>query len=121
MDTRRFRDLLVWQRSMSLARNVYAMTESFPKSEMFGLTSQIRRAAVSIPSNIAEGRGRTTDKGFIVFLGHARGSFYELQTQVELAAGLGFVDDALAGKIVAEAGEISSMIHALPASLHSPG
>lgn len=76
---------------------------------------------MSIPSNIAEGRGRTADKGFIVFLGHARGSLYELQTQVELAADLGFVNEALAGEIVAEAGEISSMIHALLASLHNAG
>ncbi|HEX3986149.1 MAG TPA: four helix bundle protein [Acidobacteriaceae bacterium] len=79
MDTRRFRDLQVWQRSMALARYVYAATESLPQSELFGLSSQIRRAAVSIPSNIAEGRGRTTDKSFAAFLSQARGSLYELQ------------------------------------------
>jgi four helix bundle protein len=82
MKTRCFRDLQVWQRSMDLARNVYALTNSFPGSETFGLTSQFRRAAVSVPSNIAEGRGRLTDKSFAVFLAQARGSLYELETQI---------------------------------------
>ncbi len=90
MENRHFRDLQVWQQSMALARNVYALTEAFPKREVFGLTSQIRRAAVSIPSNIAEGRGRTTEKSFALFLSQARGSLYELETQMELAGELGF-------------------------------
>ncbi|HZZ40834.1 MAG TPA: four helix bundle protein [Acidobacteriaceae bacterium] len=117
MDTRRFRDLQVWQRSMTLARNVYAATEGFPKSELFGLSSQIRRAAVSVPSNIAEGRGRMTDKSFALFLSQARGSLYELQTQVELAGDLGFVDKRQAEEIIAEAAATASMIHALLATL----
>ena len=65
---------------MALARQVYSLTENFPQSEVFGLTSQIRRAAVSVPSDIAEGRGRMTDKNFALFLTQARGSLYELQT-----------------------------------------
>jgi len=117
METRRFRDLQVWQRSMLLARAVYRLTEAFPKSELFGLSNQIRRAAVSVPSNIAEGRGRLTDKGFAVFLGHARGSLFELQTQVELAGELGFANPDRAAEVIHEAGEISSMIHALLASI----
>lgn len=118
MDTRRFRDLQVWQRSMTLARDVYAATEGFPKSELFGLSSQIRRAAVSVPSNIAEGRGRMTDKSFALFLSQARGSLYELQTQIELAGNLGFMERVRGEALIAEAAEISSMIHALLATLN---
>ena len=103
---------------MALARMVYALTESFPRREVFGLTSQIRRAAVSVPSNIAEGRGRTTEKSFALFLTQARGSLYELETQVEMAGDLGFANKIQAAAIVAEAAEISRMIHGLLAKLH---
>jgi four helix bundle protein len=81
--TKRFRDLIAWQKAMSAAQDVYRITEAFPKSEQFGLTAQMRRAAVSVPSNIAEGHGRLTDKGFKVFLAQARGSAYELETQLD--------------------------------------
>jgi len=117
MQTRHYRDLQVWQRSMSLAREIYAVTEGFPKKEQFGLVSQIRRAAVSVPSNIAEGRGRTTAKSFALFLSQARGSLYELQTQVELAGDLGFVGKERAQSVMSEAAEIASMIQGLAASL----
>jgi four helix bundle protein len=118
MENRHFRDLQIWQQSMALARMVYALTEGFPRREAFGLTSQIRRAAVSIPSNIAEGRGRTTDKSFALFLTQARGSLYELETQIELAGDLGFASRDQAAAVVAEAAEISRMIHGLLARLH---
>lgn len=98
---------------MALARDVYALTEGFPRKEVFGLASQIRRAAVSIPCNIAEGRGRTTDKSFVLFLSQARGSLYELETQVELAGDLGFASKEQAAAIIADAAEISRMIHEL--------
>jgi four helix bundle protein len=117
METRHFRDLQVWQRSMSLAREIYAVTEAFPRNEQFGLVSQIRRAAVSIPSNIAEGRGRMTDRSFALFLSVARGSLYELQTQVELAGDLGFMGKDREQFILREAAEIASMIHGLVAVL----
>lgn len=104
---------------MELARRVYALTGTFPPSEAFGLTRQMRRAAVSVPSNIAEGRGRLTDKNFVVFLSQARGSLYELQTQIELAATLGFTDMGKAKPILAEAAEISAMIQALVRGLRS--
>jgi four helix bundle protein len=80
-----FRDLQVWQRSMQLTIAVYKLTHEFPREEMFGLTSQIRRSAVSLPSNIAEGQGRLTPGEFRQFLGIARGSNFELQTQLEIA------------------------------------
>lgn len=117
MKTRCFRDLQVWQRSMELARNVYALTNNFPRSETFGLTSQIRRAAVSVPSNIAEGRGRLTDKSFAVFLAQARGSLYELETQIELAASLGFADAQQAHSLISEAAQIGAMIQSLLAGM----
>jgi len=80
-----YRNLKVWQKAMDLARAVYVLTENFPKSEQYGLISQMRRSAVSIPSNIAEGSKRNTDKDFLQFLSIALGSVAELDTQIELA------------------------------------
>ena len=84
--TRHFWDVLVWQKAMRLARDVYTVSAGFPKSEVFGLASQMRRAAVSVPSNIAEGQGRLSDKSLRVFLAQARGSLFEIETQLQLAA-----------------------------------
>jgi four helix bundle protein len=86
-----FRDLIVWQKAMDLTVEVYRLTERFPKSEVYGLTSQLRRCSVSIASNIAEGSGRGTRKDFASFAGIARGSNYELETQLLLAQRLGYV------------------------------
>ncbi|GAB4515446.1 MAG: four helix bundle protein [Allomuricauda sp.] len=80
-----FQELLVWQKAMAIAEEVYLLSISFPKEEKFGLTSQIRRSAVSVPSNIAEGAGRNTDKEFKHFLGISSGSCNEMFTQLELA------------------------------------
>ena len=80
-----YKDLIVWQKSLKLAVKVYDLTDKFPREELYGLTSQMRRAAVSVPSNIAEGRGRGTKKDFVQFLRIAFGSISELQTQVEIA------------------------------------
>ncbi len=100
-----------------MARTVYKLTEDFPRGEQYGLISQIRRAAVSVPSNIAEGRGRMTDKSFAVLLSQARGSLYELQTQIELAGELGFAARDRTQPIMGEAEEIASMIQGLVATL----
>lgn len=89
--SRTYRQLLVWKKAKHLALLVYRETEPFPNSERFGLTSQIRRAVVSIPSNIAEGQGRLTKGEFRQFLGHARGSILELETQLEIAYELGYL------------------------------
>jgi len=86
-----FRDLEVWKMSMDLAAAVYEMTSSFPQSELYGLVSQMRRAAVSIPSNIAEGQGRKNAKEFCQFLHIAKGSLAELDTQLELSRRFGFL------------------------------
>jgi four helix bundle protein len=113
MKTRHFRDLLVWQRSMALARDVFRLTEAFPKAQVFGLASQMQRAAVSIPSNIAEGHGRLTDRSFAQFLSQARGSLNELQTQAELAREMGFAASDARQKLLASCEEIAKMLNAL--------
>ena len=85
-----FKDLVVWQRAIELAIDVYEPTSKFPDSERFGLTSQMRRAAVSVGSNIGEGYGRSTKGEYVQFLGHARGSCSELETQLVIAKALKF-------------------------------
>ncbi len=86
-----YRDLLVWQKSMNLTKQIYILTNLFPKEETYGLTSQIRRCAISIPSNIAEGKGRGSDKEFVRFLQISLGLLYELQTQLELATSFNYI------------------------------
>jgi four helix bundle protein len=89
----KYTDLDVWKHARLLVREVYANSQSFPKEEMFGLTSQLRRAAISIPSNIAEGCGRSTDKDSTHFFFIARGSLYELETQLYLAFDMGYLSE----------------------------
>src|SRR4051794_29801089 len=89
--TQSYKDLIVWQKSIALAKLVYQLTSKFPNEEKFGLVAQMRRAAVSIPSNIAEGQARHTTGEFIQFISHAEGSTAELETQFILSAELGFV------------------------------
>jgi four helix bundle protein len=85
-----FKDLVVWQRAVELTVDVYQLTSKFPESERFGLTNQMRRASVSVASNIAEGYGRSTKGEYVLFLGHARGSCSELETQIVIPKKLGF-------------------------------
>jgi four helix bundle protein len=89
---RSYRELLVWQKAKTLAIHVCRVSEHFPKTETFGLTSQVRRAAVSVASNIAEGQGRLTPGEFIHFLGQARGSLLELDTQLDIALDLTYLN-----------------------------
>jgi len=88
-----YQDLRVWQQAMTLAAHVYRVTDKFPKHELYGLVSQIRRAAVSVASNIAEGKGHRSDKEFLHFLFHARGSLFELETQILLAQQLQYISE----------------------------
>ncbi len=100
-EIRDYRDLIVWQEAMELAELIYSLTRSFPREEAFGLTSQMRRAAVSIPSNVAEGYGRAQRRSFVQFLRVAQGSLKELETQAELSARVGFLPAAeLSGVMV---------------------
>ena len=87
-----YRDLIAWHRARTLALNVYRSTRRFPKDEMYGLTSQMRRAVVSVPSNIAEGKGRHSTKELVQLLYRARGSLLELQTQLSIAHELDYID-----------------------------
>jgi four helix bundle protein len=118
-----YRDLIVWQKAMGLARQAYTLTSGLPKSEAYGLLAQVRRAAVSIPSNIAEGHGRLTDLQFRHFLGNARGSLCELQTQVELAADLGYLDKKKIQIVMDQRAEVGRLLNGLITSLrqHSAG
>lgn len=112
-----FRDLVMWQRSMQLTVAVYRLTKDFPRDELYGLTSQIRRAAVSLPSNIAEGHGRLNTGEFRQFLGVARGSNSELQTHLEIARALEMGDPKLLNEAEALSWEVGRMIHATLQSL----
>ncbi|MBP9793910.1 MAG: four helix bundle protein, partial [Flavobacterium sp.] len=86
-----FRDLLVWQKSMIFVTKIYNTTKKFPKEEQFGITSQIRRSAISIPSNISEGLGRNSNKDYLRFLNIAIGSLFELQTQLEISKNIEYL------------------------------
>jgi len=114
-----YRDLLVWQKSMDLAEKIYPATSQLPPEERFGLVSQMRRAAVSIPSNIAEGQSRNSTGEFIQFLGVAKGSLAELETQVELATRLQMLEPAMHRQLTEAMQEISRMLSGLVGKLRS--
>ena len=110
-----YKDLLVWQKAMDFAESVYRMTQSFPRDEVYGLTSQIRRSAVSIPSNIAEGSSRGGKKEFIQFLTIARGSASEVETQLMLAKRIGLACENQ--ELIPEITSIRQMLNALIRSM----
>ena len=98
---------------MDLALEVYRLTEGFPKSELYGLTTQIRRSAVSVPSNIAEGKGRFSDREFALFLRHARGSLLELETQLFIAGKLGYLSIKAAESLARNTEQLAKALNAL--------
>ena len=112
-----FEDLLVWQKAVELAVQIYALTRSFPDDERFGLTSQLRRSAVSVSSNIAEGRGRLSEGDFRQFLGIAQGSNYEVLTQLLIAERLRFGSSDAIAQCEDLSNEVSKMLSALIARL----
>jgi four helix bundle protein len=114
-----FRNLAVWQRSIELTLAVYKLTASFPDSERFGLTNQLRRASVSVASNIAEGYGRSTKGEYILFLGHARGSNSEVETQIVIAKALGFGSKEMICMTEELCSEVGRMLTAVMKSLRS--
>ncbi|MEL7834116.1 four helix bundle protein [Fodinibius sp. Rm-B-1B1-1] len=105
-----FRDLKIWQKSMDLVTDIYQKTEGFPDSEKYGLVSQIRRSAISIPSNIAEGYGRNSNGEFQRYLNISMGSLFELQTQIEIAQNLEYFNDNEGGKMYELSREIERML-----------
>ena len=107
------KDLIVWQKSMEHVAAIYVATRAFPKAELFGIVSQMRRAAVSIPSNIAEGYGRVYDKETVKFLSNALGSASELETQLIISKNLDYMPIEEAQKLISQIHEIISMLSAL--------
>ena len=107
------RDLIAWQKAMKLAEIVYQITRNFPKEEVYGLTSQIRRSVTSIPANIAEGQGRRSKKEFQQFLGHARGSLLELDTHMELALRFGYINSESYKNVLPLIQEVGRLVNGL--------
>ena len=120
MMTQSFRDLQVWQRSLQLSVAIYRLAKEFPREETYGLTSQIRRAAVSVPSNIAEGQGRLTGGEFRQFLGIVSGSNFELQTQIEIARSLGIGNAKTLDEAEGLSHEVGKMLYAILDSTKKP-
>ena len=104
---------MIWEKGIDLVKIVYKLTEGFPRKEMFGLTNQMRRAAVSVPSNIAEGQARKHTKEFVQFLHHALGSLAELETQALVAKELDYFGLADKDKVITRAEEIQKMIYGI--------
>ena len=105
-----YRELIVWQKAMALADEVYALTRRLPKEEQFALSDQLRRAAVSVPSNIAEGHGRQTEKEFKQFLSIAKGSVYELETQITICLRQGYLTEEQAHSALSLCEEVGKML-----------
>jgi four helix bundle protein len=108
-----FRDLESWQKAFDLALDVYSATRTFPREETYGLTIRLRRAAVSVVSNIAEGKGRSSDKELLHFLSNAKGSLFELETQLELAKHLAYLERSKADALVAKVNETGRLLNGL--------
>jgi four helix bundle protein len=116
-----FKDLVVWQKAIELALSVYRLTTEFPEAERFGLTNQMRRAAVSVSSNIAEGAGRATTGEFVQFLGIARGSNFGIESQFVIARGLGFGTSQNLDEAERLCGEVGRLLSLLIKSLREIG
>lgn len=119
MSVQNYRQLIVWQKAMELVKEVYNLTKSFPKEEVYGLTSQIRRAAVSIPSNIAEGQGRDSRKEFLHHISIAYGSLMEVETQILIAKSLNYLKTEETKSVLEQTAETGRLINGLSRSLKS--
>ncbi len=114
-----FRDLKCWQKASDLTVALYAATRGFPKDELFALTSQLRRAAISVMSNIAEGKGRLSDKDSLRFFGNACGSLFEIESQIDIAEKLTYVSEAAAKAIRSQTSEVGKLLNGLIRSFNS--
>jgi four helix bundle protein len=112
-----YEDLAAWQKSMDLVTKIYRVTQGFPREELYGLTSQIRRAAVSIPSNLAEGHSRNSSNEYRQFVGHARGFLAEVETQLKIAENLGYIKPEAAIQLFAATQEVGRILTGLKSSL----
>jgi four helix bundle protein len=115
-----YTDLEVWKAAMELTEDIYRITKSFPREEIYGLSSQLRRAAVSVPSNIAEGKGRSTDKELAYFLCHSRGSLFEVETQVKIAHRLGYISDAQLNEFARKTNRVGQLLNGLLRTYRTP-
>ena len=111
LDIKNYRDLIVWQKAMDLVEEIYKLTNEFPRDEVFVLVNQIRRAAISIPSNIAEGNSRKTKQDYARFLAIARGSKSEVETQIEICIRLHYLTQEQANSVLALCEEIGKMLN----------
>ena len=116
-----YKDLLVWQKAFGLVKEVYLLTGEFPADEKYGLVAQMRRAAVSVPSNIAEGQARHSTREFILFISHAEGSAAELETQLLISVELGYCGDAKARRLLDTVTEVRKMLGSLRRRLIARG
>ena len=116
---RSYQDLVAWQKSMDLVTEIYRVSHKFPREEIFALTSQLRRAAVSVPSNIAEGQAKSSRKEFLYFLGNAKGSLSELETQVLIARNLGYTENEDLDHLLSLSAEVGRILNGLIASLRN--
>ena len=112
-----YRELVAWQKAMALVAEIYKATRDFPRDEVYGLTSQLRRAAVSIPSNIAEGQARFSSREFHHFLAVARGSLVEVETQILIAGNLGYLPPNRSVELLDKAAELGRILNGLIASI----
>lgn len=110
---RSYRDLVAWQKGMELVGEIYRISRDFPKDEIFGLVSQVRRAAVSIPSNIAEGHQKLSRKEYQHFLGNARGSLAEIETQILIAKDLDYLSETEMNQILNQSAELGRVLNGL--------
>ncbi|MFK7903628.1 MAG: four helix bundle protein [Chitinophagales bacterium] len=108
-----FREIKSWKKSRIVVKEIYVLTRKFPREELYGLTSQIRRAAISIPANIAEGSGRNTNKDFCKFLGYALASAYEVETELILSYDLGFISKDEVSEVGEKVREVEKLIYGL--------
>jgi four helix bundle protein len=112
-----YRDLIIWQKSMTFVTEIYKLTATFPKEEIYGITSQIRRSAVSVPSNIAEGYGRNSTGDYLRFLNIASASLYEIQTQIEISQNLNYIQREQFEYIYELSRELERMLSSLVAKV----
>jgi four helix bundle protein len=117
MKVKNYRELIVWQKAMDLVVEVYTISSTFPREEVYGLTSQLRRAAVSVPSNIAEGQGRRTTTDFLRHLSISYGSLREVETQTLIASRLGYLTDRRSQDVLDMAAEVGRLLNGLMTSL----
>jgi four helix bundle protein len=120
MQASRYQDLIAWQRAVAFVKRIYVITSEFPKEELFGLKSQMRRSAVSVASNIAEGQGRGSVGEFYQFLGYARGWLYELETQIVVSGELDYLSENQRDSSLREAAELGRILNGLRSSLKVP-